>query len=235
MKALTLLFLLPALCLAAEGEIHDGYEAYYASLPGRLFSKRARVDFFIVEKNETSSVVDENAKDSEVIDDPKRRVNIRFYPESQTFSIHLGAYRFNPRQAIQFPGERIGYNSLGFETTAFLAPDWVCLEDTPSSASGTAARHQTVFLIEFPEKRRPQAWLLPSLFGSCAAIRMEHGQIRFDKVEYRYEKDRLIGVSFHEYALRGKNFVKTNRAARNASFVESGNVYKFRLDHKATE
>jgi hypothetical protein len=240
MKALALMLFLPALVLATEGAVHDDYEAYYATLPGRLFSKQARVDFFIIEKNEISSVesADENL-DIERGDDPRRRIAVRFYPASHRFSVKIGAYPFNPRQATRFPGERSGDNSLDLGTIAFLAPDRVCLENTPSSASGTAVRHRSVFLIDF-SKKRPQAWQLPSLFGTCAAVRMDHGQIRFDKVEYRYEKDASgqdqgppIGIAFHEYAIRGKKFVRTARAARNATFVEVGNVYRFRLDKPA--
>jgi hypothetical protein len=237
MKALALMFFLPALALATEDTVQDGYEAYYASQPGRLFTKQGRVDAFIVEKNETFSVesADENL-DIERVDDPERRIAVRFYPASHRFSVKIGAYSFSPRQATRFPGERSGDNSLDLGTMAFLAPDRVCLENTPSSASGTAARHRSVFLIDF-SKKRPQAWQLPSLFGSCAAIRMAHGQIRFDKVEYRYEKDASgqdqgppVGVSFHEYAIHGKKFARTARAARNATFVEADNFYRFRLD-----
>ncbi|MDF3836060.1 hypothetical protein P3W85_24355 [Cupriavidus basilensis] len=205
--------------IASASPIFDGYESYYASQSGALF----------------------NARDSKTLQ------SYSLYPDNtvqqgwegianghrQSVKVADGNIQLNGRKlrltrARLFPGESTTPDDLGRGTEVYFANGYVCLENTPSSASGTAARHMAVYLIRTGST--PQLFKLPSLFASCLGIRRVGGDIAFPRVTYDYALQRDVpdGVVFTEYRLRGQGFVATSRQVA-ARFVEAGNVYRFTI------
>ena len=202
----------------------DGYEAYYSTLESTLFKLRTAVQLepYAMPGSETLGFVWAGEAAGR-----KHRVEIR----PGVLSVDGRRIRFQAARA--FPGEVANSEDLGRGTAAYFAAGWACVENTPPSASGTAVRHKSIYLI----KLRPagvRAWKLPGLFGSCTGIRQHDGQIRFDKVEYRYNdgQDVPAGVGFKEYAIQANNAFAPTGALRVANFVELANVYKFSVHER---
>ncbi len=215
MKYLAALFLAPVLSQAAT--IFDGYEAYYASLPNRIFqSPGVKLEPYSVQGDDTSRFGWHGMAAGR-----QQRVEVR---DGQ---LKLNGRSLPLKLVKTFPDEVASNMDLDRGTIAYFAQNWTCVENTPSSASGTAVRHHAVYLIKH-QGRRQETWKLPSLFASCAGIRLQNGLVHFDKAEYRYEdgQDEPQGVVFNEYLIRGSNFVATGDS-QLATFVEPGNVYKF--------
>lgn len=222
MKKLLKVALLVPFLAAADPVPFEGYEAYYATLADRLFDLQNPATL------EPYSVAGTRA--------------LRFGTvataggHSHQIEVRPGAVVVDGRglrlKAVHvFPNEVANDGSLGLGTLAYLASGWACLENTPSSASGTAVRHKSVYLIRL-RRSGLQAWKLPSLFASCTGVRHQNGQVRFDKVEYRYKygEDFPAGVSFREYLIRPDNSFAPTGKTRTARFAEPDNVYKFSLD-----
>lgn len=224
MKLIALALMTPALAVAGA-EVFEGYEAYYATLPDTLFKSKGAVE-------------------------------LKAHPSPSNGSVHL-SWRGNVRGRVVrsievgngtllvdklvarikaeriFPGETVSAGDLGRGTVAYFAPGWACVENTPSSASGTAVRHKAVYLLQ-TGRSQPLAWKLPSLFASCTNIRQSTGQIRFDKAEYRYNagQDFPTGVLFEEYLIGPSNGFVPTGSKRSISFVEPENVYRFSVDER---
>jgi hypothetical protein len=211
--------------------VFDGYKAYYSTLPDRLFKGTAL-------ELEAYSLLGDAIP-------PRYLWQGKVAGRAHNVQIHEGMLEVDgrviePATIKVFPGEftleRDSDSIAGMGAMAFFSAQWACVEYIAPSASGTAVRHRDVFLVDLEKREapQPQAWKLPSLFASCAGIRLRDGQIRFDKVEYRYraEGEEAAGVSFTEYVLREGVFVQTGRPDRAATFVEPGNVYRFTLDKR---
>ncbi|MCG2576841.1 hypothetical protein LZ012_07525 [Dechloromonas sp. XY25] len=218
MKLLGLLLLLPA--LASAETVFDGYGAYYATLPGQLFnSKGINLHPYSVRGDKGIRLAWSGTAGG----------------RHHTLEIRNGVLAIDglvlkPSTVTTFPDEVVNDGDLGIGTTAYFAPGWACVENTPMSASGTAVRHKAVYLMRLANPK-PQAWKLPSLFQACEGIRQQANRIVFDKIEYRYraEEDNPVGISLKEYIIRGKTFIPSGNS-RSATFVESGNVYRFVID-----
>lgn len=215
MRILTALVFVPVMGHAAT--LFDGYEAYYESLPNRLFQDKGKA-------LQPYSL----AGDDLVRHEWQGKAAGR----QQSIKLHEGQLTINGRllkdQDIRvFPDEVVSNTDLGARTSVYFSHSWLCVENTPASASGTAVRHKNVYLIKQAD-RRLQGWKLPTLFASCTAIRAQNKMITFDKVTYRYldGQDEPQGADFKEFAIRGTAFVATG-VARSSTFVEAGNVYKF--------
>lgn len=222
MKYLFALFLVPVLSQAST--VFDGYEAYYASLPDRMFqSKGIKLESYSVEGDDA----------------------IRFgwhgmaAGRQQKIEVREGQLKLNGRPlhlklVKTFPDEIASQTDLDRGTTVYFSQHWTCLENTPSSASGSAVRHQAVYLIKH-EGKKQETWKLPSLFASCVGIRLQEGLVHFDKAEYRYQdgQDEPLGLVFKEHIIQGNKFVATG-SSRLATFVEPGNVYKFFVNPSGT-
>ena len=218
MRILAALLLVPT--LAAAGTVFDGYAAYYATLPGQLFRGQP------IELQPYSVQGDEGVR----LGGSGTAIGRRHKVEIRDGVLAIDGYVLKPRSVKAFPDEAVSDGDLGIGATAYFASAWACVENTPRSASGTAVRHKAVYLVRLTNKK-PQAWKLPSLFAACRGIREQAGQIRFDKVEYRYAdgQDFPQGVSFREYAIQGGRFVPSD-SVRTATFVERDNVYRFVID-----
>ena len=214
MRYLSALLLLPGLAYA--GTVFDGYDAYYATLPGRMFTGAGTA------LQPYSVVGDDSVRYGWQGTTPsgKHKVEIR----RGILSIDGQAIR--SKSITVFPNETVDAGDLGNGTMAYFSPGWACVENTPASASGTAVRHKAVYLV-WLTRPKVQAWKLPSLFAACADVRQLDGQVRFDQVEYRYKdgQDDPAGVVFNEFILLAGQFASTGHK-REASFVEQDNVYK---------
>ncbi|MDR2208135.1 MAG: hypothetical protein LBE22_04090 [Azoarcus sp.] len=221
MKLLLSLLFFPSLVLASNGAIYDGYEEYYATFSERLFvDEKVELDLHVIDQDNNNYYSWRGT-----LKGRERFAEVKV-SDNYNLSFIIDSHKFRAKQVKKFPGETISYNSLGFRTEAYFASDWACLKDTP------LVRYRSIFLVHLPKGRKPQAWKLPGRFASCTGIRLQNGQIKFDKVEYRHQKDKdyPIGVSFHEYTIQGGRFIRTKSPSRSATFVEPHNVYKFTLD-----
>lgn len=210
------LLFLPTLALAAE--VFDGYETYYSSLPNRLFlSSGVELEPFSLEGEQDIRYVWQGMA-----------AGGRHKVELKEGKIILDGRTWLAKSIKAFPGEVVNAGDLGRGAVAYFAAGWACVENTPASASGTAVRHKSVYLLRLGAKSR--GWKLPSLFASCQGVRFLNGQVQFDKLEYRYQgdKDEPVGVLLNEYAIKSGRFVPL-ASKRFASFTEKGNVYRFYL------
>lgn len=215
MKRFAPLLLVPT--LASAGTVFEGYEAYYATLPGQLFTEKP------IELQPYRVQGDQGGRLgwSGTAAGRSHKVEIR------DGVLAIDGYVAKRRSVKAFSDEAVSDGDLGIGSTAYFSSAWACVENTPRSASGTAVRHKAVYLVRLTNTK-PRAWKLPSLFAACRGVREQAGQIRFDKVEYRYPdgQDFPHGVSFREYAIQGGKFVPTD-SVRTATFVEPDNVYRF--------
>ncbi|MCD5360099.1 hypothetical protein [Chromobacterium aquaticum] len=214
----SVLLLLPALSQAAE--VFDGYEAYYRSLPNRLFqSQGVELEAVSLKGEQEPRYVWRGVA-----------AGRRHQLELKSGKITLDGLTWQAGSIQAFPGEALHAGDLGRGAVAYFAVGWACVENTPASASGTAVRHQSVYLLRLGLSKT-QGWKLPSLFASCQGLSLLNGQVRFDKLEYRYQpgKAEPDGVLFNEYAIESGRFVSL-AGKRSASFVEEGNVYRFLFD-----
>lgn len=218
MKRIALLILSPALAYASP--VFDGYDSYYATLHGQLFQgKGIDLQPYGVPGHESVRLSWSGAAGGS-----KHAINIR------DGVLAVDGHTFKPKTIRTFPGEVISDGDLDSGSTAYFTHGWACVDNTPRSASGTAVRHKAVYLVKL-NKSKPSAWKLPSLFAACAGVRLQSGQIRFDKAEYRYKdgQDEPIGVIFQEYTIQGNSFSPTS-AKKIATFTEPDNVYKFEIE-----
>jgi hypothetical protein len=142
----------------------------------------------------------------------------------------LDGKRFALNRAYAFPKEPTSVD-LGHWAVAYRATSFACVEGQSASASGTAARYQSVYLVDLRKENRPFVYKLPSLFGTCVGVRLNaRMEPLFDRAEYIYEKggDQPVGVTLREYAIVKGKFETTGHFVA-ARFVELGNVYKFQV------
>lgn len=212
--------LLMAPVLAQAATTFDGYEAFYASLPDTLFhGDGVQLQPYAMEGD------DEMRYGWQGVAAGRR----------QALEVRDGVLTINgrvlKRSRIQpFPGETVGETDLGMGAMAYFSSSWTCVENTPTSASGSAVRHRVVYLIKRGEKGY-EGWRLPSLFAHCTSVRMKRQRILVQEASYRYVEgqDLATGVTLHEFALLKGKFIPT-RLSRSITFVAPGNVYKFSVD-----
>lgn len=221
MKYLLALLMAPAMAHAAT--TFDSYEAFYATLPDTLFQgDGVQLQPYAMEGD------DEMRYGWQGVAAGRR----------QALEVRDGVLTINgrvlKRSRIQpFPGEAFGETDLGMGTVAYFSPVWTCVENTPTSASGSAVRHRVVYLIKRGVKGY-EGWRLPSLFAHCTSIRMKSQRILVQEASYRYVEgqDLATGVTFNEFALLKGKFAPTG-LSRSITFAEPGNVYKFNVDDGA--
>lgn len=218
MKYLFALLMAPVLAQAAT--MFDGYEAFYASLPDALFrGDGIQLQSYAVEGDDEMRYGWQGVAAG----------------RQQTLEVRDGLLTINgrtlKRNRIQsFPGEAVGETDLGMGAVAYFSPNWICVENTSTSASGSAVRHRVVYLIK-RDRRGYEAWKLPSLFAHCTSIRLKGKAVLVQEASYRYVdgKDEPEGLNFREFSLVKGRFNPTE-VRRSITFVEPGNLYKFTLD-----
>jgi hypothetical protein len=220
MKRKLFAFVSAIICSQAMAtDIFDGYETYYTSLNDGLF--KATKQKTVVPY---SKAPNQNMKFSwhGPINGKSRSIDI------DNGSILIDGVKLKLRAAKAFKGESTDKSDLGLGTEVYFSQDYTCLENVPASASGSAVRHTSVYVIN--TRLKPTLFVkLPSLFASCLGVRRDNqGSITFDQVSYQYEgnEDRPNGVIFTEYVYKKLNFLQTGHRI-TATFVEQENVYRF--------
>lgn len=218
MKYLIALLMAPVLAQAAT--TFDGYEAFYASLPDTLFhGDGIQLQPYAMEGDDEMRYgwqgVVAGRRQALEVRDGVLTINGRVLKRS----------RIRP-----FPGEAVGETDLGMGTVAYFSPSWTCVENTPTSASGSAVRHRVVYLIRRGAKGY-EAWKLPSLFAHCTSIRLKGKAVLVQEASYRYVDGQVdpTGVNFREFVLN-KGRVTPTDVRRSITFVQSANLYEFTLD-----
>lgn len=139
--------------------------------------------------------------------------------------------RIDLTRAKTFPGEFTLNDDLGSDAKAYEHFPFACVEGQSSSASGTAVRHISVYLMKMRSNRQVVVYKLPSLFASCLGIRLDAvNRPLFDNADYIYPpgEDLPSGVSLDEYVIDKDEFVPTGHSVA-LEFVEQENVWKFRV------
>lgn len=204
---------------AAEApKIYEGYDAFYATLPSRLFTaQEARAlaprgigtpadDVWTWSLNGRRHVLSLSGAD-----------------------IVLDGRRLSAARATRFAGEGLG-PALGRSATVYANDDTVCVEGVPSSASGTAVRHVRVSLITRAYSQQARRFELPSLFASCLGLSRDPDGFAFFKASYRWPEGQPapLGLTLAPWRLQGTRFVPAGEP-QTTTFVEPGNVYRFTL------
>ena len=206
-------------CASAQ-LVFDDVEAYYAVQPNMLFREAdrrpPRVGFDAGQRRRLEWSADGSGRRHRVVAEPLLlRVDGRSLRQSD-------ARRFG----TELPGE------LGESAGLYVNDRFLCIDGVARSASGTAVRHRMVYFVVDPFGKQARLFQLPSLFGSCTGLRMGgDGRVRFDEIGYRWAQgqDAPEGLTFREWVIDGGGFVGQSVRMR-ATFVEPGNVYRFRSD-----
>jgi hypothetical protein len=143
--------------------------------------------------------------------------------------IHWRNQRIELKEAIPFSGEFTVNDDVGSDAISFESFPYACIEGQASSASGTAVRHTSVYLLDAKGGGKVRAYKLPSLFAACSEVRLDReGRPLVFEAGYLYaeKSDNAIGTSLREYVISHGEFVRTGHAV-TTRFVEPENVWKF--------
>jgi hypothetical protein len=150
---------------------------------------------------------------------------------SRNMVVHWQGKRVELARAKAFTGEFTVNDELGSDAKVYEQLPFACIEGQSSSASGTAVRHMSVYLMEMRSNRQVATYKLPSLFASCLGVRLDAlKRPLFDSANYIYppEVDRPTGVRLDEYIIDNGKFIPTGHSVA-LDFVEPENVWKFRI------
>lgn len=135
----------------------------------------------------------------------------------------------NVKRSVAFPGDIATIDDLGRDPILYEHGSWACVEGQATSASGTAVRHFSVYVIDARRKEAVMLYRLSSLFATCMGLRMDRrGRFLFDHITYNYAQDAESpnGLTLAEYRIDGTKFDATGRK-RFVKFTEADNVWKF--------
>jgi hypothetical protein len=230
-----LFLLLPSASLAVT--VFDGYEEYYSTLPDRLFQEEGEELGLLLLSEEVDGkekFVEKFYRWEGTYAGQEHKVEINDDMESDdepgSRVLKIDGKTVEAGSIKIFPGEELNYSALTFPgTLVYFSKDWACVEN--QSHEHVASRTNYVYLINLNGDKKPQAYLLPTLFASCTAIQMLKGQVLFSKAGYRHRKgdESPFGVTFKEYAIVKGKFIPTKRI-RNVTFTQPRNVYEFTVD-----
>lgn len=196
--------------------IFEGYDAFYATLPSRLFTAQEA-------RTLTPRGIGTVAGDAWTwhLDGRTHVLSLR------GADIALDGRRLPAARATRFQGEDVA-PALGRSATVYAGGDSVCVEGVPSSASGTAVRHVRVSLITQAYGAKARRFELPSLFASCMGLTREANGIGFFQASYRWPTDAPapLGLTLVPWRLTGTRFVPAG-PPQITTFVEPGNLYRF--------
>jgi hypothetical protein len=216
-----LFLLLPSVSLAVA--VFDGYEEYYATMPGQLFRGEGNsVETGFMTDDPDTPVYFWSSK----VSGKERHVKLR------NGVITIDGKIINPfdsKSVRYFRGEAPSQDNFDGSALIWFSTDWMCLEGHPGNGK-YGSRHSAVYLIKWKEKK-PRAWILPSLFASCNGIRLQNDRIEFDKVEYhpKNDVDNATGLVFTTHSIINGKFVASGQK-RHATFIERDNAWKFSIN-----
>ena len=153
------------------------------------------------------------------------------FSSSRNAVVHWQGKRIELARAKGFPGEFTVNDDLGSDAKIYERRQFACIEGQASSASGTAVRHISVYLMETQPNHKIATYKLPSLLASCLGVRLDaFNRPLFDSADYIYanELGQPTGVRLDEYVIDKGKFVPTGHSVA-LDFVEAENVWKFRI------
>ena len=216
-KKLVVLLLSVSPVFVCGDTLFRDYEAYFLSLKNNLFSPQSA--------SQKMSIGYDDKGDAQYFWQDKDQ---KLILEIQGKTIFLNQKKI--RKISVFPKEHLVANALGLQPLVYTNKNYLCLEGTANSASGKAARLKTVYLINLQTREMS---VLPSLFASCLGIRNVDNTVTFFQAEYgdgdhenNDETDKPSGVTFKEFQLKERNFLKTGNQYR-VRFADPENVYEF--------
>jgi hypothetical protein len=139
--------------------------------------------------------------------------------------------RIELKRAKPFPREFTVNDDVGSNAISFVNFPYACIEGQSSSASGTAVRHTSVYLLDARGGGKVRAYKLPSLFAACSEVRLDQaGRPLFFDADYVYAKgsESAVGATLREYMIDEREFVLTGHSVKTR-FVEPENVWKFEV------
>lgn len=145
--------------------------------------------------------------------------------------VHWRNQRIELKTAKPFPREFTVNDDVGSDAISFESFPFACIEGQSASASGTAVRHTSVYLLDARGAGKVRAYKLPSLFAACAEVRIDQkGRPLFFAAGYVYAagSDNAIGTALREYVISHGEFVGTGHVV-TTRFVEPENVWKFEV------
>jgi hypothetical protein len=194
--------------------IYDDYESYYQTMHKPVFNIKNQLELSNSIWNGLSH------KKYKSID-----FNPKFIAINGTHIPLSKAHVFDNEQGDTAPDLVADY--------IYFSKNYLCIEAIYSSASGTASRHKSVYLIETKKlsAKKLVLYKLPSLFGSCLGVRLTNNNlIAFDKISYLYESaDKPTGVIFEEQIINHHEFTLSKKKVV-AKFLIPDNVYKFEIE-----
>jgi hypothetical protein len=160
----------------------------------------------------------------------KKKASFRF-GGGQNGVVNWQGQRVELSNAKAFPREETVNDDLGTRALAYEKFPYACVEGQSSSGSGTADRYRSVYLMETRAAGKVQVYKLPSLFASCAAVRVdEQRRPLFYDADYIYVggSDSPAGLTLREYVISRGEFLLTGHSV-TTRFVEPDNVWKFEV------
>ncbi|MBB3197168.1 hypothetical protein [Roseateles terrae] len=234
-RCLAVLSLIPALASASElptpasaapqaaasessttARVYDGYDAFFLTLPSRLFDEADKRPHKVVGMNEPAGDfwTWTSAGKAHVL-------------EMREADALVDGRRLRAARATRFPGEFTA-PALGSTARVYANDIAVCIEGVPGSASGTSVRHIQVSLILQPYSPKARRYELAGLFAGCLSLTRVPEGIGFLRGAYRWPEGAPspLGVTMEQWRLQGATFVRTSQTW-SMTFTEPDNVYRF--------
>lgn len=147
-------------------------------------------------------------------------------------SLYIAGRRFQLNHVKVFPGEGVENDDLGPSAMLYQRDQYACVEGIAASASGTAVRHMSVYLIEM-RSGSTEVYKLPSLFASCLSVHLDpQRRLAFFEASLVHDvsdSDEPTGSELRKFAIDTKGFIPTGRTVLTR-FPERGNVWRFAVE-----
>ncbi len=212
---------------STQGGVYDGYDAFYDALPDRLFDRLDAKPMTAVNGDPDHPRAAWSGNVPGVKGEHK--IELR-----ETSPVIDGRSMFARPESI-FPGALTV--ALGDRAKLYVNERALCFEGQPASGSGTADRYVQVTLVLLPFKEKTaRRYELPRLFASCLGITQRDGQpVGFLAGTLRQAPgaDVAEGVDFAAWTIGADGNFHRGTGGVRTTFVDPGNVFRFRVDANA--
>lgn len=211
-------------CFPAFGDSHvfHGFDEYYVSLQGHLFSTALREGF-------SSAYYDERDGLEAGLDFKFKGGHLSLILGEGFFELNQKRYRYSG--AITFPGETSAGFMLPTGMNVYVSErDNLMCMDGYVNGSGEYDRHAMIYLVTDPLGHQPKIFQLPGLLSSCKAlIRLPGDRVAFPSNAYLTDREGLrVGLKASYFEIAGDAFVRLDKTAY-LTFSDSGKGDVFRF------
>jgi len=204
--------------------VHDDYDAFWLSQPGRAFTLADERPLDPPQSFEGQSFRASGAPTVAGARLPAGQHRIEWLGPDLTIDHH--AFPF--AGAKVFPGEAPA--EVGDDARLFVGQRDVCVQGTPPSASGSSQRHVHVAVVLDAFTPRARRYDLPSLFGSCLALARD-GRAGLEFLAGAYHvpagAETSDGVDFKRWQLRDGKFTPLAAPPLRIRFPDPQDAYRF--------